>query len=200
MIELILKLKFLIHSRSFYWIGLWLYRMRRWTVIRPWASTWKAIHWHWGGSLRPTLEIIGVKRGTVLEGIIPSTSPSMWSVSYFNHDNKYQAGISSFFVFWTSNGVYETGAPECGFNGPRVHYVEVGESVKLTCDVTAHPMPNVHHWALKRSGHLRGLNVNDSSMVYNMWSITDYGIIQCRASNDAGIQESPCLFLLKPPG
>lgn len=128
------------------------------------------------------------------------------SLARQKHGNRFTHSCSPsrlfvcLFVFFTTNSFSWTGVPVCTLARNEVHYLDIGDTVELPCNVTSHPPPVSYQWTIKRPGHYRELTSNSSVLLYSPWSAIDYGIVQCRSSNTAGRQSDPCKFNIKSKG
>ncbi|XP_074593430.1 uncharacterized protein LOC141849125 isoform X2 [Brevipalpus obovatus] len=88
-------------------------------------------------------------------------------------------------------------APVCRSDYFLVYGVPLHETVNLQCDVDANPSRVSFHWNFSdRSESLPFEHINETSsaLSYAPHETTDFGIIECIAKNDVGLQQRACTF------
>uniref|UniRef100_T1HAH0 Ig-like domain-containing protein n=1 Tax=Rhodnius prolixus TaxID=13249 RepID=T1HAH0_RHOPR len=98
--------------------------------------------------------------------------------------------------------------PVCKINYIRTVAVGRNEDIRLSCEVDAYPPATDYQWLLNNtSGTSLELNSGtmdtsppSSTLIYRPASDADYGSLACKATNIAGVQEHPCLFIVIPAG
>ncbi|XP_052743181.1 uncharacterized protein LOC112053108 [Bicyclus anynana] len=98
-------------------------------------------------------------------------------------------------------------SPTCKTQQAGVLRAARGEIVEIDCEVDANPKdPMTYHWWFNSTTHSK-LELNTFPMnaqnsldryLYMVNTSSDYGWVQCTASNSVGRQNTPCLFHILP--
>ena len=125
-------------------------------------------------------------------------------LKYANLSFANRIALSSLFLFniiiksiWPTKKK-KKGTPTCNTLHNVIHYADMGASFGLDCNVSAYPAPDSYQWILKKAAHSKHLETTGNSvLVYTVRNWDDYGVVQCTSSNYAGMQQSPCTFIIK---
>ena len=70
--------------------------------------------------------------------------------------------------------------------------MKYNESRTLQCDVTSLPKSTIYRWKINLSPKPRVFSTRNSTILYIIKSVQDYGLIYCWAKNALGWQEQAC--------
>ncbi|XP_018008247.2 uncharacterized protein LOC108665949 [Hyalella azteca] len=97
-------------------------------------------------------------------------------------------------------------APVCSIKVRRVHQVQLGEYVSLSCKIEAQPIDVQFEWTFATNVSKQELvseewvrsSEQQSRLRYRPEKLYDYGIIRCFAINAIGKQKQPCEYSVEP--
>ena len=89
--------------------------------------------------------------------------------------------------------------PICvGGNRTQDLWADLGQPLRVLCDVTAVPAVESWWWTLNTSRHLDKLSgEGGASLTYTPHTERDYGLLACWAANSEGRMAAPCTFHLR---
>ncbi|KAI2801357.1 hypothetical protein BLOT_010907, partial [Blomia tropicalis] len=92
-------------------------------------------------------------------------------------------------------------APVCRTPYTLIYGLNINELVQIGCEVDARPAQVSFSWRFEKQNNLPNfIQVNDSKSVleYIPRNRQQYGLVECVAKNDIGIQREPCRYFIVP--
>ncbi|CAG0899068.1 unnamed protein product [Darwinula stevensoni] len=106
-------------------------------------------------------------------------------------------------VRWLLSSSHAFHVPYCVTTRPIPVWLSLGQAVNLTCDVESEPEVQRFNWTFRQrrteeyvrvpSDQVRQFK-NRSVLEFLVRNEEDFGILHCRAVNEVGEQQGPCLF------
>jgi len=97
-------------------------------------------------------------------------------------------------------------APVCKPNQKSVYGIKTNETIRILCDVDAHPAPVYFYWTINETSipmndkYLVNIKHLRSSLLFKSNNRYDYGTVRCWAKNAIGLISQPCVFHIVPAG
>ena len=94
--------------------------------------------------------------------------------------------------------IYFLDAPECTISEEVTYAISVGETIRIPCNMSAHPKILDFVWTIKSRNRTRIISnytqtAFQSFLTLNLKNKNQYGILYCQARNEIGKQKNPCI-------